>query len=237
MSAIGSVSMVIIFYTFLFFSLGRIVQKITSVSTESYIISIPIGFITYWSITQLLYMPFVAFGVSINVLSIIEIAKNAFIVILIAANYDSIINFKKIRNIETWKSFSIFLLSFLSLLFLVQFSFLGSNFQVNTTGIESQLNNEIISNSVSTSIGINILDDQGAELAYSANSFYFFESVTLNLTNADLYTFNAWYINYFFILSTMLTSIYVSSFYFKGNQIWFTSIIMTIVFIIISIFS
>lgn len=237
MSAIGSVSLIIIFYTFVFFSLGRIVQKVSSVSTESYIISIPIGFVIYWSLTQILYMPFVAFDVGIEVLSIIEVVKNSFIFILIVANYDSIINFKKIKNLNTWKSFSIFLVSFLSLFFLVQFSFLGTNFQVNTSGIEGQLNNQIIGNSISDSIGINIVNDNGAELAYSANSFYFFESVTLNVTNADLYIFNAWFINYFFILITLLTSIYVSSFYFKGSQITFTSIIMTFVFIMISFFS
>ena len=60
---------------FIFYAFGRIVQKRFSLASEHFLLSIPVGFVAYFGITQIIYLPFIFFEASQIVFAFLELGK------------------------------------------------------------------------------------------------------------------------------------------------------------------
>ena len=92
------------FFMLLFYSIGRILQKKTKFAVHYKLLAVPIGFVTYQTVTFLLYSIFLAAGASEEMLFWVEIVKlSIFLIISISLIKDwfpSLTNFTYTRLIK-----------------------------------------------------------------------------------------------------------------------------------------
>lgn len=238
MNAIGSTVTMIFLTSFIFYSLGRVIQNRFSVSTESFVISYPLGFIAYWSITQILYAPFIAFGVSPSALAIIEIVKNIAIILIVLVNYDDWLKVSIFTSKDAMAKFSFFTTMFIGTYLIMQFSGIGMDASTTSSGLLYQLNDEIINSSTESIMLINTGTSLGySDYSFSTNSYYYWMSLKMVSLNSDLYMLNAWLITFMFYALSFTTSIYLSERYFKGYNKYFASGILFFSMIMFSMIS
>lgn len=75
------------FSLFIFLLLGRIVQKKLHIFQNNLSLSVPLGFISYFLITFLVYEVFIIINFELNIIRWVEIIKNSFILLLIIFFY------------------------------------------------------------------------------------------------------------------------------------------------------
>ncbi len=74
---------------FMFYALGRIVQKHLRLNRSNVYMSIPIGLLTYMIVNQLIYTPILVTGIGVETLSAVDTLKGISVLLFIIISYDA----------------------------------------------------------------------------------------------------------------------------------------------------
>ena len=141
-----------IYYSFLFYAIGRIIQNLFNFNKTNLFISYPLGFCFFLIVSMFFQLPFVIFDLNDNLFKTIVLFKEFIIIIVILIYYESWILKSKVSNWNISKkniyNFIYFILFFLAVI-LFNYYFVDFN---QTVGNFEQ---KELSNSINTSIPLN----------------------------------------------------------------------------------
>jgi len=215
---------------FIFYALGISIQKRFKIAPEFFSLSIPIGFIIFIFINQIFYTPLIFFEVTTLNLTIFEIIKDIFILILIIWNYKYWINIGWLNKI-TFKKLGCYLSIFSVIFVVVQFSTFIIGIDVENESINAIVNNwsyDLLSD-INSSIQPLVINGDNL---YSNISYYYWILVISNITSIDTQILYEWYSSIIMYLSFFGVSIFITNKYFKSN----TYTIATFIVLFISFF-
>lgn len=220
-------------FIFIFYTLGRIIQTRFNLKKDFSLLAFPIGFFSYVIITQIFYFIFLLdiLNIENNILVLMEIMKNSFILIIIFILYKSWIpkiSFSKWEKIYIATDLSIILIS-------VIIFFIADHYLFNSINSEGGTYYEAIFNIEKDNVFDISLDRESGFLTASVqyeSFYYWFSSIGTLLSqdsNTEMIPYISKYLGPLFIIIS-ISSISVHT--FSKNRNIFTRIISLLASII-----